>query len=80
MQTLLQGIEVESRACGHHDLAIDDAAGGQTLRKQVVQLGKVSIERTQLAALNHHLPAVAKDQRAKAVPLRLEEEVTVRGQ
>ena len=75
MQSQLQGVEVEAARRGDDDLAVDDAVVREDSRQQrVVQLGKVPIERPQVAALDEHLAAAAKDDGAKAVPLRLVEE------
>ena len=53
---------------------------GSLSRKSVVQLGKVAIERPQVAALDEDVGLAAKDDRAEAVPLRLEQEAVARGE
>ena len=52
---------------------------GSCVEQRVVQLGKVAIERPQVAALDVHLGAAAKDDRAEAVPLRLVQEAVAGG-
>ena len=74
MQPQLQGIEVEAARRGDDDLAVDDTVVREIRQQRVVQLGKVPIERPQVAALDEHVAAAAKHDRAKAVPLRLVEE------
>ncbi len=75
MQPHLQGIEIQPVSGGDHDLAVDDASVGQLREQDLVQLGKVAIERLEVAALDEELGAVAKDNGAKAIPLGLEQEV-----
>ena len=60
MQSHLQRVEVEPARRGDHDLAVDHAAVGQTGEQGVVQLGKVAVERPQVAALDEHLFAPRK--------------------
>src|SRR5256885_14392966 len=45
-----------------------------------MQVGKIAIERLQIAALYIHLASATKDDGAKAVPLGLEQEVIIRRQ
>ena len=73
MQAHLQRVEVEPVRAGDDDFAVDDAAGGEGGEQAGAELGEVAIERLQIAALDVEAVAVAKDDRAKAVPLRLEE-------
>ena len=47
---------------------------GSRREQRVVQLGKIAIERPQVAALDEDVGRAAKDDRAKAVPLRLVQE------
>ena len=47
---------------------------GSAVEEELVQLGEVAVERPQIAALDVHLAAAAKDDRAEAVPLRLVQE------
>ena len=74
MQPHLQRVEVEAARRRDDDLAVEDTAGGQLRVEDVVQLGKVAIERPQVAALDVDVVRAAKHERAKAIPLRLEEE------
>ena len=55
MQPHLQRVEVEAARRRDHDLAVDDAAVRQAGEQRVVQLGKVAIERPQVAALDEQL-------------------------
>jgi len=77
MQPHLQTAEIETVGGGHHDLAVQDDAARQLLEQHGVELGEVTIERPQLSALDEDAIAVAKHDRAKAVPLGLEQEVAV---
>jgi hypothetical protein len=79
MQAELQRIEIEPLGGRNHDLAVDHAARRQLAREQLVQLGKIAIEGTQIAALNEHLRRAAKDDRAKAVPFRFVEKAVADG-
>ena len=78
MEPHLQGIEIEPPGCRDHDLAIDHAAVGEALEKDGVELGKISIERPQIPALNEDVAAAPEHDGAEAVPLRLVEEITRR--
>ena len=73
VQPHLQGVEVQAARRRDDDLAVEDTAGRQLRVEDVVQLGKVAVERPQVAALNVDVVRAAKDQRAKAIPLRLEQ-------
>ena len=74
MKPHLQGIEIKPVECGNHDFTVKHAAVSQGAEKRIVQLGKVPIERSQIAALNEDLTRAAKDNRPKPVPLRFVEE------
>ena len=79
MEPQLKGVEVEAPWRRDHDLAVDDAAvraGGRA--NIVVELGKVPVERPQVAALNEDVAAAAEDDGAKPVPLRLVQKVAGR--
>ena len=52
MQPELQRVEIEAARGDDDDLAIDDATRRQPLEQCVVQLGKIAIERLQIAALD----------------------------
>ncbi len=75
MQAHLEPIEIEPARRGDDDLAVDDTAVRQGVEHSVVQLRKVPIERLEVAALDEHVAPAAKDERAKAVPLGLEEKL-----
>src|ERR1041385_6941371 len=80
MQAQLQGVELERVVDGHHDLAIQHTPLRQLLFDRVDELWEVSIERPLVATLNENFVAVAKDQRAESVPLRLEDPAFTRRQ
>ena len=80
MEAKLQRVEVESSWRRNHDLAVHDDAGRDLCEDGVVHVGKVPIERLQIAALDVDVIAAAKDDRAKAVPLRLVQERSARRQ
>src|SRR5213592_4253324 len=67
-----QRLEVEPAGADDDDLTVDDAALGQRRGEGCDELGEVAIHRLLVAALQHDLVAVAKQQRPKAVPLGLE--------
>ena len=71
MQPQLKRVEIETAGRGDHDLAVDHAAVRQAGEERRVQLGKVPVERPQVAALDEHVPAAAEHDRAKPVPFRL---------
>src|SRR5688572_30136135 len=62
-----------------HDLAVDDAAVRQIPPERLGELRKVAVERLRIAALDEEAVAVTKDDRAKPVPLGLEEPTVARG-
>ena len=74
MQPLLQRVEIEAPLGADDDLAVDDAALGQDFAQRFGQLGKVTVERPQVAALDHHLAALAEHDGAEAIPFRFEQE------
>ena len=80
MEAELQRLEIEAAIPGDDDFAVEHAAGGQLRQQRLEQLGKVAVERFFVAALDQDLVAVAEDQRAKPVPLRLENPRSVAGQ
>ncbi len=77
MQPHLQGVEIETPRRGDHDLAVHHAALGQPLQQRLVQLREITVQRLEVAALNVEVGGAAKDDRAEAVPLGLEEKVAV---
>ena len=70
MDPLLQSIEVEAMRGRDDDLAVEDTAWWQQRLEALLELGKVAIERTQIAALDEQARRPAEDNRAKAIPLR----------
>ena len=74
MQPQLERVEVEASSGRDHDLAVEHAARGQLLEQHLVKLGKVAVERLQIAALDEHVGGAAEHDRAKAVPLGLVQE------
>ena len=72
MQSQLQGFELETRGARDHDLTIEHAVLRQLRLQRVDQLGEIAIERPLVPTLNEDLVDLAKDERAKTVPLRLE--------
>jgi hypothetical protein len=77
MQSQLQRVEIEPLRRRDDDLAVDDATGGQQTKQRLVQLGKVAVQRPQIAALDEHIVITSKDDGAEPVPLRLVEQVAV---
>src|SRR5262245_25284158 len=68
MQSELERLEVETILAGDHQLGVEHAALGELLFQRGDNFGEVAVERLFVTALNEHLVAVAKDQRAEAVP------------
>src|SRR2546423_670521 len=77
MQAHLQPTEIEAVLGGHDDLAVDHGARRQLLEKYGVELWEVAVERSQVATLDEDVVLVPKYDRAKAIPLGLEEKVAV---
>jgi hypothetical protein len=75
-----QRLEVERAVAGDDHLAVDDAALRQRGLERLGQLGKVAIERLEVARLREHLVAVAEHDRPEAVPLGLEQPAVGVGQ
>jgi len=75
-----QRLEVEPLGAHDHDLAIQDAALGQRRGQRRDELREVPVHRLLVAALQQHLVAVAEHQRAKTIPLRLEQPALATGQ
>src|SRR3954471_7607321 len=80
MQPQLQQVEVQSLLGCDDDLSIENASLWQLRLERLDQLGEVSIERLLVPALNEHLVAVAEDERAKPIPLGLEDPAVARRQ
>ena len=71
MEPHLERVEIQAVGRRDDDLAVQHAALGQACQQRVVQLGKVAVEGTQVAALDEDLSPAAEDDRAEAVPFRL---------
>src|SRR6266550_5254871 len=80
MNAQQQGFKIETCRSGDHDLAVDDASLRQGSSERREQLRKIAVHRLLVAALKKHLVAVAKDERAEPVPLRLEEPSVIQRQ
>ena len=72
MDAQQQRLEIESVRADDDDLAVDDAAFGKRSRQRRDELREVPIHRLLVAALQHDLIAISKNQRAKAIPLGFE--------
>ena len=79
MNAELQCIEIEAALGCDHDFPIEHAAGRQLRAQRFDQLGEIAVQRFFVAALNQDFVAIAKDQRAKPIPLRLENPVLPAG-
>ena len=77
MQPHLQRIEVETVRSGDDNLTVHYTTVRQLAQKDVMKVGEIAIERTEVAALNEHVLAASKHDRSKAVPLRLEQQPLV---
>ena len=66
-----RAVEVEARRADDDDLAVEHAALGQVGQEGLDELGEVTRERLLVAAAELDLDAVAEDDAAEAVPLRL---------
>src|SRR5690348_15939061 len=73
MQSQLQCVEIESALGRDYDLTIDYRILGDALEQSVVQLRKVAIERSRVAALNVERVCLPEYDRPEAVPLRFVE-------
>jgi hypothetical protein len=80
MQPQLQRVEVEPAFAGDHDLAVEYRVGRQRAAQRRFELGEVTRERFEIAALDVELVACAEHQGAEAVPLGLVRELALRGQ
>src|SRR5262249_21848047 len=74
MQPQLKRIKVQSSVTGDDDLAIHHAVGRQCFEQCGVKLGKITVQRAQVAALHKKILRTAEYDCAKTVPLRLEQE------
>src|SRR4051794_27716732 len=73
MNTKLKRVEVETRWTGDNDLSIKYTARRKLLLERLDHFRKVPVERFLIAALDHDLVSVAKDESAEAIPLGLED-------
>src|SRR5271163_482462 len=80
MQTQLQRIKIKPTIFDDDDLSIEHATRWQQSVQRFQQLRKVTIERFCVAALNENLIFIAKHQRAKSIPLWLENPIALGGQ
>jgi hypothetical protein len=71
MNTELQGVEIETVLRRDNNFAVEGAARGQSRSQRIQKLGEIAIQRFRVAALQQYLIAIAKNKRAKTVPLRL---------
>ena len=79
MDAELECVEIQSTVRRDHDFAVKNATRGQLPPQGFHQLRKVSVQRFLVAALNQNFFSVAKDQRAKSIPLRLKQPIFSRG-
>src|SRR5580765_4132378 len=77
MQAQLQGVEIKSIILNNDDLSIEDTTSRQSRLQRRKELRKVAVQRFLVAALYQNLVAIAKYQRAKAVPLRFEDPISI---
>ena len=73
MNPKLQFLEVEPIVLCDNDFAVENASSGQLRIQRLEQLGKVSIQRFSIAALNKDFVPVAEDQRPEAIPFRFKD-------
>src|SRR5271163_166887 len=73
MNPKLQFLEVEPIVRCDNDFTVENTSSGQLRIQRLEQLGKVSIQRFRIAALNMDFALVAEDQGAKSIPLRFED-------
>src|SRR5207237_3280317 len=77
VQAQLQRVEIQAAWTGDNDLAVDNAVVRKPVDERVVELRKIAVERTRVAALDEHIALRTEDDRAKAVPLGLVEDLTL---
>ena len=79
MEAHLQQFEIELVAIlRDDDLAVEHAAVGQLSLERRKEFGEVAVERLLVATLDEDFVAIAKDERAEAVPLRFEDPLFAR--
>src|SRR5260370_6300242 len=79
MEPKLERVEVEAVVPNDHNLSVEDAARRQGRTYRLQQLRKVTLERLFVTTLDQDLIALAKHQRAKAIPLRFEDPLSLGG-
>src|SRR5215210_6179868 len=77
MQPQLKGIEIESVRRSDDDLTIQYAAIGQPLEQGFAQLWKVSVERSEVAALDEDIPSAPKHDGTEPVPFGLVQKLSL---
>ncbi len=79
MQAKLQRLEVEAVRRHDDNLAVHHRAYAKLRNERIDQLGEVTSEILSLTALDERAGPIAKDDRAEAVPFRLEDPAPTRG-
>src|SRR5271168_5054648 len=80
MQTQLQSIKIKPIILNDDYLSIEHTTCGQCSAQRLQQFRKVTIEWFFVAALDENLISIAKHQRAKTIPLGLENPIALGGQ
>src|SRR5215475_11845388 len=73
MNTQLESLEIESAIPGDYDFAVEDTVRWQLSLQGCQKFGEITVKRLLIAALNEDFIPVAKNNRSKSVPLRLED-------
>src|SRR5262245_36350594 len=73
MNAELERLEVEPAILCDDELPVEHRTARQLRLERLEQLGKVAVQRFLITALDQDLLAIAEDQRAKSIPLRLED-------
>src|SRR5437762_9206629 len=73
MKAELERIEIETFIASDNNFPVEDALFRQLRFQRIDELGEISIERFLVAALHENFVAVAEDECAESVPLRLED-------
>jgi hypothetical protein len=80
VETELQRFEVERAVSGDDNLTIEHASLRKRRPQRLNHLGEITVQRLLVAALDQDLVAIAEDQGAKTIPLRLENPASHLGQ
>src|SRR6516165_8810817 len=80
MNAELKRVEVQCATARQDDLTIEYASRGQLRSDWPQQFGEIPVQRFFIAALDQDLASVAKNQRTKSIPLRLEDPLSCAGQ